>query len=196
MTYSFYKLTDILWDSSSLHLLDTHEQQRYAQSGLSFLRTRLTLKKALADHLHLPLTDIRLCYHAQGKPYLPAQPQLHFNISHSADMLAIAIDAHPIGIDIEHMRPRRLAALARRIMNEQAYESFIAGGERLEDYYAHWCVCEALVKQSGSSIWNVRDYPFTLQGGCVLLPPSHHHLHVELLRPAPHMMGAIASVIR
>ncbi len=193
MTYSFYHIYDLPWESCSLHLLDEHEQRRYAQAGLAFLRTRLTLKQALADHLQLPLSEIRLAYHPQGKPYLAEHPQLHFNLSHSADMIAIAIDAHPLGIDIEHMRPRRLAALARRIMSEQSYEAFIAGGERIEEFYSYWCACEALVKQAGNSIWNMRDIPFAIQGGCVQLEASHRHLHVELLRPAPHMMAAIAT---
>ncbi len=40
-----------------------------------------------------------------GKPYIPALPDMHFNISHSGRWIVCAVDSKPIGIDIEKMKP-------------------------------------------------------------------------------------------
>ncbi len=194
MTYRFYRFDEIHWDASSLHLLDTAERQRYESAGLNFLRTRLILKELLAHHASCDITDIQLAYGEQGKPYLPDYPELHFNMSHTAELLVIAIDQHPIGIDIELMRPRRnLTRLASRIMTEESYERFIQKGAQIEDFYAHWCVCEALIKQAGSSIWCAEQFPFVIREGAVVLG-FECELRVELLQPCTGVMGAIAYV--
>ena len=50
-----------------------------------------------------------------GKPYFPDHPDVHFNLSHTAGAVLVALSDRPVGVDIERIRPvsprtmRRLA---------------------------------------------------------------------------------------
>ena len=55
------------------------------------------------------------CYNEHGKPFWPNGP--YFSISHCKHGIAVAIDEHPIGIDIEAIRHADDDLLART-MNE------------------------------------------------------------------------------
>ena len=46
----------------------------------------------------LPIAEV--CFSETGKPYFP-DSLIHFSISHSHDLCAIAISDHPVGVDIE-----------------------------------------------------------------------------------------------
>lgn len=41
-----------------------------------------------------------------GKPWFPAYPGLHFNLSHTGTLLLCALSDRPVGADIERIRPR------------------------------------------------------------------------------------------
>ena len=56
-----------------------------------------------------------------GKPYFPAFPDFHYNISHSGSYVVCGYGAQPIGIDIEKIpdKAERAAAIARHFYSEQ-----------------------------------------------------------------------------
>lgn len=43
----------------------------------------------------------------QGKPFFPQLPEIHFNLSHCAAAVACAVDAAPVGIDVQEYRSFR-----------------------------------------------------------------------------------------
>ena len=47
-----------------------------------------------------------------GKPYLPGS-DLHFSLSHADGLCAAVLSNHPIGLDVERIRPLRRALLPR-----------------------------------------------------------------------------------
>lgn len=46
----------------------------------------------------------------KGKPFFPECPELHFNLSHCQTAAACALDASPVGVDVQELRPLRRAA--------------------------------------------------------------------------------------
>ena len=44
---------------------------------------------------------------AEGKPWFPQYPQLHFNLSHSRGLALCGAGECPLGVDVERVRPRR-----------------------------------------------------------------------------------------
>lgn len=72
-----------------------------------------------------------------GKPWFPACPRLHFNLSHSHGGAVCAIHDKPIGVDVERLRPapRRLAA-----------------GQGDEAFFRRWTALEATAKRQGRGL--------------------------------------------
>jgi 4'-phosphopantetheinyl transferase len=94
-----------------------------------------------------------------GKPELaPPWTGLHTSLSHSGDMIAVAISTgRPVGIDIQHLVPGLDAAgMSARFFapDEAAYVA--AGGDAgaRAGRFAHlWARKEAVVKAAGGRLW-------------------------------------------
>lgn len=107
---------------------------------------------AHAAHLHWGLETLPPIARAEGgKPYFPAFPHCHFNLSHSGTLVLCALDEQPVGVDIECIRPHH-PNLARRICSEQE----LAWLEQQEDSISALCQLwtrkEALVKYQGTGL--------------------------------------------
>jgi 4'-phosphopantetheinyl transferase len=92
-------------------LLSDEEKARAANmepeiKANEFALARGWLRVLLAAYVNAaePLS-IRLGIAENQKPFAIDYPMLHFNLSHSYDWLALAVSRHPVGIDIEKLRP-------------------------------------------------------------------------------------------
>ena len=94
-----------------------------------------------------------------GKPQLaPPWSGLHTNLSHSADMVAVASStSRPVGVDIQHLVPGLdTAGLSARFFPPDEARYVTAGGDSREraDRFAHlWVRKEAVVKAFGGRLW-------------------------------------------
>lgn len=88
---------------------------------------------------------------AEGKPWFPDLPHLHFNLSHSGGLALCGVDEHPLGVDVERVRPRR-AGLARFVCSEREYAWFQQQGGDWGSFYTLWTLKEARVKCTGSGL--------------------------------------------
>ena len=74
-----------------------------------------------------------------GKPFFPAYPDFHYNISHSGDYAALAFAGQPVGIDIQKIQGRVLVPAAggsERRVNINYREPLLRGnGEKDEEQY-------------------------------------------------------------
>lgn len=74
-----------------------------------FLIGRGVLRRLLGARLRLPPGEVAFVYGPWGKPTLAPEhaphSAIHFNVSHSGDLILIALAGHPIGIDVEEVRP-------------------------------------------------------------------------------------------
>ncbi len=195
MEYALFHREDCEFcEELAVSQLDAHEKERYQASGLAFLIPRSLLKQQIAKRLVISPAEVRFSYNEQGKPYLPEHTHLHFNMAHTGDHIAIAFDTQPIGIDIEQMKTRKFDRIAKRVMPEESYRSFLERGATMEEFYMYWCACEALIKQAGSSIWLADQFPFHIEDGRIILPEgSPSSLSVEIFTAASGIMGAIAQ---
>ena len=82
-----------------------------------------------------PLPEIRRA--EGGKPYFPACPGLHFNLSHSHGGAVCALHDRPVGVDIERLRPA-----PRRLSDGLDDEAF----------FRLWTAREATVKRRGEGL--------------------------------------------
>jgi 4'-phosphopantetheinyl transferase len=138
--------------------LDDEEQQRVARLRFQrdrdrFLASRGLLRHILASYLDRSPGGIRFGYAAQGKPFLLEHPDLHFNLSHAADVMVVAVaPGRELGVDVEMV-------FSEAVMNEvsgtvlSSPERVALEGldpaERREWFVRLWTRKEAYIKADG-----------------------------------------------
>lgn len=191
MDYLCYRLSELPPGTADLSLLPVEEQELCTKRGRNYLLTRCLLRQELARRLNTAPQDIRLEYSRHGKPGLPGHP-LHFNLSHSADLLCLAFHRAPVGIDVQELHPRNVSdRLAARIMSPEQLSMWKQRGRTREEFFTCWCIAEALVKHAAATIWQAKDYPFLIyENNIKMLFDNAPALHI--FHPAPGYLGAVA----
>lgn len=88
---------------------------------------------------------------ALGKPFFPEQPQLHFSLSHSQNRMLCALDCHPVGVDIEIVKPRQ-NHLPSYALTAKEYADYLSLGGDWAAFYTLWTKKEAWVKYTGEGL--------------------------------------------
>lgn len=94
-----------------------------------------------------------------GKPYFVEKEQnkaeiisdIHFNLSHSQDMVACVVSRQPVGIDIEKIR-RYNAKVADRILSEKEWNFLQSSKQKDKDFIRFWTLKEAYGKYTGKGL--------------------------------------------
>lgn len=142
------------------NLLSTDETTRADRFVVEAPRRRLVLARSamrtiLSRYTATDPRDLKFSTGPHGKPFL-ADHHIRFNLSHSENfgLLAIARDAE-VGVDIEHIDPRRTAGdIAARYFSasEQAELARYAGRENIAAFFRGWSRKEAVIKALGEGL--------------------------------------------
>ncbi|PPD23973.1 MAG: 4-phosphopantetheinyl transferase [Methylomonas sp.] len=120
-----------------------------------FLHIRGSLRQIMAGYVNEPPERLRFAYSEFGKPYLADYPALAFNLSHTGDDWIIAVGCCPLGVDLEHCKPRdSLPELVARFFagQEAAFWQALPESRRLSAFYQLWTCKEAFLKATGRGI--------------------------------------------
>ena len=112
------------------------------------LKSWLMLKELLKP---LGINDLKMDYNEHGKPFLTHHPEVHFNLSHCKNGIAVVVDFSPVGIDIESFRKDNIA-LVRKTMNPAEAEWIRSSSDPVETFTQFWTKKEAVVKLRGTGI--------------------------------------------
>lgn len=86
-----------------------------------------------------------------GKPFLKDHPEIHFNLSHCKNGIAVAVSNQPIGIDIESFR-QVSESLIRYTMNEEEQRVIAESDDPTRTFTEYWTKKEAVFKLRGTGI--------------------------------------------
>lgn len=163
--------------------LSETERQKAAAFKLPVMRqryiaVRFLLRKTLGNYLQTEPRALQFHVDTYGKPFL-ACGSLHFNISHTADLLMIAVANFPdIGIDVEAIKLRgNLDCLAVRCFAEAEYQAWrqLPDAQQEMAFYRLWTKKEAFVKAVGRGVaLGLEKCEVQLQAGgqLVNIPPE------------------------
>ena len=112
------------------------------------LKSWLMLEELLKQ---LGINDMEFGFNEHGKPFLKHHPDVHFNLSHCKNGIAVAVDNAPIGIDIESFRDVD-EALVRKTMNDSEIGIINASEDPMMAFIAYWTKKEAVLKLRGTGI--------------------------------------------
>jgi 4'-phosphopantetheinyl transferase len=151
-----------------------------------FVVARGILRRLLSGFTGTAPDRLQFSYGHSGKPVLIDRDDIHFNISHSAELGLFAFSPdRPVGVDVENERPvRRLLDVAQRFMSEDELRTLAdtPASERNSAFLKSWVVREARLKAEGKGIWNT--------GG---KDASSTTLTHRLFAPRPNYIAAVAA---
>ena len=123
---------------------------RHLFGQFACLKSWLMLKTLVAP---LGINDLEMGHNEHGKPFLLHHPDMHFNLSHCKNGIAVVVDFSPVGIDIESFRHGN-TALIDHTMNLAEAEWIRSSADPLETFTQYWTKKEAVVKLRGTGITN------------------------------------------
>lgn len=183
--------------------LTPEERERSAHRRLS----RAVLRHVLASYVEAPPADLQLHGDPDRKPRLSdllGGEELHFNLSHSGDLLVIGLGRTPyLGVDLERVRPvRRAETIARRAFSdgERSRIAQLPRELRSAAFFNCWTRKEACVKAVGRGVWSAFGrWEVSVEPGepaRVLVADGDasegRHWSLYHLEPAPGYVGALA----
>ena len=119
---------------------------------------------------------------ANGKPYFPARPDLHFSISHSLTHVLCAVGDSPVGCDIESPRE-----VSRRVMDYAASADEL----KLFDFLDLWVLKESYIKLFGLTLLSMKKHHFSVCNGVISAPDPL--VFCKLYKDIPGCPAAICS---
>lgn len=163
-----------------------HAATLHPVAARRYVAARGILRYLLAGFSGTEAKKLRFTYSASGKPSLSDHDDIHFNISHSADLGLFAFSPdRPVGVDVESERPvRRLLDVAQRFMSEDELRALAEtpAEERNAAFLRSWVIREARLKAEGKGIWS------TPSGSTSSVGLTH-----KLFSPRPRYIAAVAA---
>ena len=166
-----------------------------------FAAGRAALRFLLGDVLDRDPASLRFSTGPHGKPWLGDDPELAFNLSHSAGSAIIAIDRarrhRTIGVDLELRREVRDAmSLAQSCFDEDELDALAAcdAAARDDAFLQGWTRKEACLKAGGAgfSAGAIPSTGIDVSPRHVVLPDGTHAWLESLL--FPHAIAALAVI--
>lgn len=135
--------------------LTRYERFACRQTARTWLTARAGLRFLLGRYLDLSAREITVQTSENGKPFVENIYKLCFNVSHSADIVVIAMTGWAVGIDVENLdRKVDAAAVLRRFFSpaEQAScaENLLIDAKKT--FFRGWTRKEAVLKATGEGI--------------------------------------------
>jgi len=135
-----------------------------------FIVSRSSLRYILARYLKCEPATVNFKLTTNNKPQIGNHytPQLHFNLSDSADKVLIAVAATPIGIDIELIKPQ---FSYHDILNNNfsfPEADFIRENDDLRRFFLLWTRKEAILKATGIGLTDHLKHIISLDGEHVM----------------------------
>jgi 4'-phosphopantetheinyl transferase len=120
-----------------------------------FIHARGQLRRLLGSYLACDSVHVPILVADGGKPYLPAETGIHFNVSHTDGLAVYALARHDLGIDIERIRPVPDALnLVKRFFCPREIDLFHQLPEPaiLPAFFKAWTRKEAVLKALGRGV--------------------------------------------
>lgn len=126
-----------------------HQADAY-RSVIGEVLTRVALSELTGHHIQ----ELSFSRNAYGKPCLTLYPEIHFNVSHSGEWVAlISGGTGEMGVDVEKIAPIDLQ-IAERFFSpmENQYLTDILADQQLHTFYRLWTLKESYIKAVGMGL--------------------------------------------
>lgn len=141
-----------------LQFVDSEKQERIRrflrwQDAHRGLYAELLIRNIIVNKLGMRNEDIAFTFNDYGKPSLRNGGDFHFNLSHSGEWIACAVDRFPVGIDVEKIAPIDMD-IAKNFFFHREYDDLMsrADTEKLSYFFTLWTLKESYIKAEGKGL--------------------------------------------
>lgn len=124
--------------------------------GQTYTFAHAFLRDVLSRYTGLAPAELNFYEHDFGKPFLTAADAPQFNLSHSGDVVMLAVTRdRQVGVDVEKIRTvmyRASIAESNFTAHEQAFLSRHSAGLENEAFFRCWCRKESYIKAVGKGL--------------------------------------------
>ena len=113
-----------------------------------------------------------------GKPYISGKSGYEFNLSHSGDLIVLAVDDRPIGIDVEKIKDKNWE-IFHRYLTEAEMSMIKESDDPIGRFYEVWTIREAFSKEEGLGL-SILDKDFHVDYGRQLVTYDNKKLHFRI----------------
>ncbi len=132
------------------------ERFRFEKDKTVSLCSELLIRCKLSEILEVNPKEIILESKENGKPYVSNFENIHFSLSHSRNMILLAVDKDRIGADIELIEKDN-TNIAKSFFTNSEYNYIIKSENPTKSFYTVWTMKEAYLKMTGDGIVNGLD---------------------------------------
>ena len=129
------------------------------------------LEYAVSRLYRIGISELSRSKGEHGKPYFRIHPEIHFNISHSGNLVTCAVSDFEIGIDVQEKTRMNTDRIAKKIMSPDEYSKYLADSARQDYFYRVWSMKESYVKWTGDGI--------TRELKCLHMDGWHQFLYID-----------------
>ncbi|MGE7623528.1 4'-phosphopantetheinyl transferase family protein [Viridibacillus sp. NPDC096237] len=114
----------------------------------------ILVRSIICRKLQLKNSEINFSNNLYGKPHLCNATDFQFNVSHSGEWIACAVDKDQIGVDIEKIEPIDSISISERFFSSEEYNNLLIKNrnERLAYFYELWTMEESYIKVVGKGL--------------------------------------------
>ena len=131
------------------------ERFRFAADRARFISGRALARCLVGRYSGVAPESVVLSFSEFGKPSPAGIRDLHFNVSHSHDVVVCAIARRPVGVDVERVEQiPDLCELASRFFSVDEFEALqrVEGAQKTRHFFTCWTRKEAYVKAIGEGL--------------------------------------------
>ena len=143
--------------------LPPKDRERIGRFRFDADRIRGTLGTAMIRHFAgeaFPGEEVRIERTEHGKPFLYGHEGFEFSLSHSGDMVVLAVSGRAVGADVETVKGRDWEMFGR-FLSEAEMKMIGEAEDPEEKFFEVWTVREAFSKEEGQGL-SILDESFSV----------------------------------
>lgn len=140
----YTKMLDLVGEEKRSKLVNIKNREYQLQTILA----EVLLRVILCTHFGFTNENIVLERDANGKPYLKNE-LVHFNISHSESLVAVAVSDRDVGVDLEKIRDVNVKLVDRYFTKKEREYISVNLPDWQTRFFEVWTKKEAILKMSG-----------------------------------------------
>lgn len=130
----------------------TEIQEQYQKKNMEHMIGEKLLEAAICKAYGLKLKNEPRSRGEHGKPFFTLRPAIHYNISHSGNLVYCILAPVEVGIDVQVHRKANYRGILERIVPAEMIPEIQGADEPVKAFFTQWVLREAYIKWTGEGL--------------------------------------------